>query len=151
MLYGSVGVLAVMNAKLPVQRLLNGNKQSCGCLKSIGEANIERVLKDNSIYYEKEKKFEDFIYEDSLCHPRYDFYLPEFNRLIEFDGEQHFTKIDFFTKELSDYTARQEKDNIKNKYALSKNIDLIRIPYWERNNITLDLLLGSKYLVEEEE
>ena len=45
---------------------------------------------------------------------------------------------------------RQERDKIKNQYALDNNIDLIRIPYWERDNITLELILGNKYLITQE-
>ena len=45
--------------------------------------------------------------------------------------------------------ATQKRDKIKNNYALSHNIPLVRIPYWERDNITLDLLLGNKYLQKE--
>lgn len=36
---------------------------------------------------------------------------------------------------------------MKNKYCLINNIPLVRIPYWERDNITLDIILGDKYLV----
>lgn len=63
-----------------------GHVQSCGCISSIGEANIQEVLQDNNISFEKEKVFKDFIYEDTQGFPRYDFYLPEYNRLVEFDG-----------------------------------------------------------------
>lgn len=134
--------------KASSKTLLNGDKQSCGCLNSIGEANIQKILTENSIQYEKEKTFEDFIYIDSLHHPRYDFYLPDFNRLIEFDGEQHFEDIDFFINEFSNYAIRQDRDKIKNQYALSHNIPLVRIPYWERKNITLEMIMGDKYLVK---
>ena len=44
----------------------------------------------------------------------------------------------------------QKRDKEKNKYALSHNIPLIRIPYWERDNITLEMLLGDQYLIKEE-
>ena len=35
------------------------------------------------------------------------------------------------------------------QYALDNNIDLIRIPYWERDNITIDYILGNKFLIKE--
>jgi hypothetical protein len=55
--------------------------QSCGCIrKSIGEQNIESILKANNINYVREYTFNDFQ------NARYDFYLPDVNRLIEFDG-----------------------------------------------------------------
>lgn len=124
--------------------LLKGDTQSCGCMSSKGEMYIEKVLKDNHILYEKQKIFADFIYDDTKAHPRYDFYLPDYNRLVEFDGEQHFKNIGW-NRNLS---QQKERDAIKNNYALTHNIELIRIPYWERNNITLDLILGNKYLLE---
>ena len=45
--------------------------------------------------------------------------------------------------------TRQERDRIKNDYALSHNIPLVRIPYWERDKITLEMILGSTYEVRE--
>ena len=43
---------------------------------------------------------------------------------------------------------RQERDRIKNEYALSHNIPLVRIPYWERDNITLEMIMGDQYLIK---
>ena len=119
--------------------LRQGNTQSCGCLKSsVGELNIEKLLKANNIEYEKEKNlFKKY---------RYDFYLPQLKRLIEFDGKQHFEDTKGWNN-ASHLENIQVRDKEKNEYALSHNIPLIRIPYWERDNITLEMLLGDKYLV----
>jgi len=46
-----------------------------------------------------------------------------------------------------DQTKLSDKE--KNEYALSNNIPLVRIPYWERDNITLEMIMGDKYLVRE--
>lgn len=120
--------------------LLSGNTQSCGCLKSKGEAEIKSLLISQKIKYEQQKIFKDYT------NARYDFYLPELNRLIEFDGIQHFQPSGgWSTKE--NYEITQARDKEKNEYALSHSIPLVRIPYWERDNITLDMLLGDKYLV----
>ena len=127
--------------------LVYSRTMSCGCLKkSTGEINIQEILKQNNISFVKEKTFSDFIYEDTQAHPRYDFYLPNYNRLIEFDGEQHF-KGTGWNRDLS---YQKEKDTIKNNYAFQHNIELVGIPYWERDNITLDLILGNKYLLNME-
>lgn len=40
--------------------------------------------------------------------------------------------------------------NIKNEYALSHNIPLVRIPYWKRNSITLETIMGDQYLIKNE-
>ena len=123
------------------QSLRNNTTQSCGCITtSIGENNIQKILINNKIDFIKEYKFPD------LGLLRYDFYLPKYNRLIEFDGKQHQAPSSLWDNEES-FKIRQQKDIIKNQYAKTHNIDLVRIPYYERDNITLDLLLGDKYLL----
>lgn len=121
-----------------------GHINSCGCISSVGEANIQKVLQENNIVFEKQKTFSDLI-SNLGGYLRYDFYLPQYNRLIEFDGIQHYKKTNFFNTSLEDM---QYKDGLKNDYAKNHNIDLIRIPYQERDNITLDLILGNKYLIK---
>lgn len=121
----------------------DGNQTvSCGCYhRSIGATNILTCLVENNITFIEEYSFID------LPKSRYDFAIIENNqiiRLIEFDGEQHFKDI----KKWGGLELQQKRDKVKNEYAISKNIPLIRIPYTERNNITLDLIMGNKYLVE---
>lgn len=123
------------------------NIKSCGCLSSsYGEKIIEDILKENNIQYIKEYKQENWKFPDTNGYARFDFYLPTYNRLIEFDGRQHFEE----TKGWRNITlAEQQKhDTIKNNFAKEQDIDLIRIPYWEESNITLDNLLNEKYLVK---
>ena len=69
----------------------------------------------------------------------------ELVRLVEFDGIQHYEEIKFFHKRNLPQT--QEADKIKNEYALSHNIPLVRIPYWERDNISLEMIMGDQYLI----
>lgn len=132
--------------KVSARNLTNGNTSSCGCItSSIGEKNIETILKENNIFYEKEKIFSDFVYKDTKGRPRFDFYLPDFNRLIEFDGKQHFIDTGWTNQHIN-FEKRKNQDELKNMYAKENNIALIRIPYWERDNITLDMLFSNQYL-----
>ena len=125
-------------------QLLSGHTSSCGCIKnSIGESNIAQLLTENNISYIKEYTFNDLKSEKNVAL-RYDFYLSALNRLIEFDGEQHYKNTGWNSLEKT-----QHHDLIKNNYAISHKIDLVRIPYWERDNITLEMLLGDKYLIKE--
>lgn len=127
--------------------LVSGHTRSCGCLgSSAGEANIQSLLDKEGINYEKEKRFCDFHYDNGQ-QPRYDFYLPDQNRLIEYDGIQHFEPVEHFGG-FEQFQKQQITDKIKNEYAKVNNIDLVRIPYWEKDNITLEMLLGDKYLVK---
>ena len=52
---------------------------------------------------------------------RFDFYLPTYNLCIEYDGEQHFSPIDFANKGSewanSSFNQNQKRDEIKNQYC----------------------------------
>lgn len=122
--------------------LTSGGTQSCGCISSsIGESNIAKILEDNDVEFYREFTFLD------LPNRRYDFYLPALNRLIEFDGEQHTNPNRGWNKTEENFRAIQQRDKEKNEYATQHNIDLIRIPYYERDKMTLELLLGDKYKI----
>ena len=128
---------------------------SCGCLhQSVGELIIEQLLKNNNINYIYNKEyFKDLILFNGGIG-RYDFILLDDNnepyRIIEFDGIQHYIPTSFYyghTKE-NNYLYTKQNDDIKNQYALSHNIPLVRIPYTEINHITIDMLLNNnKYLI----
>lgn len=133
--------------------LIKGATSSCGCINySIGEKNIEIVLKDNKIHF-----ISQYILPQ-LSNRRFDFAIlndkNEVIRLIEFDGEQHYSpdiKGYWNSKDpAKDFIIRKQSDEEKNEYCLKHNIPLVRIPYWERYNITLNMLLGNKYLIKEE-
>ena len=120
----------------------DGNQTiSCGCYhRSIGATNILNILQNNSIDF-----VEEYVFLD-LPKSRFDFAIIEnekITRLIEFDGEQHFKDIPSW----GGLELQQQRDKIKNEYALSHNIPLVRIPYWERDNITMEMINGDKYLV----
>ena len=120
---------------------------SCGCIKSIGENNIIKILQENNInYVHDEAYFKDLLSSNNRLL-RYDFILFYNNkpyRLIEFDGEQHYTG---WGHNLEDQKIIQNRDTIKNNYAFNHNIPLVRIPYTERDNITLEMIMGDKYLI----
>lgn len=126
--------------------LKRGSVQSCGCIStSIGEMNIKKILEDNNIEYKEQITFNDL---KNIKPLRYDFGIYENGklvRLIEFDGIQHFEEQDYFTHDL---TSTKNNDIIKNKYSKDNNIPLVRIPYWERDKMTLEMLLGKEYLID---
>ena len=122
----------------------DGNQTiSCGCFhRSIGANNIITCLELANIEF-----IDEYVFLD-LPKSRFDFAIIENGqvaRLIEFDGEQHYQDI----KAWGGLELQQKRDKIKNEYALSHNIPLVRIPYWERDNITLDMILGPTYEVRE--
>lgn len=112
---------------------------NCKNNESIGERRIRSYLELNNILFEQEKWFSDC--RDIKPLP-FDFYLPEYNIIIEFDGEQHYKQGHFTHSHLS-YT--QAHDAIKNDYCKNNNIKLIRIPYWDLNNI--ETILDNEFLI----
>lgn len=138
---------------VPEYHLKNGDTASCGCLQSsLGEKRIKTILNDNKIEYKYNTAYFKDLFGECNALLRYDFILFQNNqpyRIIEFDGKQHFESVSYFGGD-TNFQNRQKRDKIKNQYALSHNIPLVRIPYWERDNLTLEMLLGDQYLVKEE-
>lgn len=101
-----------------------------------GEIKISEVLENNNIDYIPQKRFKDCR---NLQPLPFDFYLLNYNVCIEYDGEGHYEPIDFKGKgkeeAQKDYETRVKHDKIKTQYCLDNNIKLIRIPYWEFDNI----------------
>lgn len=122
--------------------LVAGNVQSCGCIThSIGETNIKNILEQNNIEYKTQKTFPELKSKRNRLLS-FDFEAKNDNLkyLIEFDGEQHNSYQPYFHNTYEDFLEAQERDMIKNQYCLKNSISLIRIPYWERDNITLEML-----------
>lgn len=129
--------------------LISGNTFSCGCIKrSKGELVIEDYLKTRQIPYEIEKKFNTCIFPNTQELARFDFYLPELNVLIEYDGQQHFQEVSIFETSLETVQAH---DKFKNQWCKENNIPLIRIPYTQFLNIKsiLDKELFNNNSLEE--
>lgn len=126
--------------------LREGKTTSCGCrTMSIGEENIQNLLLANNIPFKSQ-----FGVTINGKFYRYDFAILDKNsnpiRLIEFDGIQHFDSTHKHWGK--DILAVQERDLIKNQYALINHIPLVRIPYTQRDGITLNMLLGTEYLIK---
>lgn len=105
----------------------------CSKSESHGETKIRLYLKNKSIEFKQQKRFNDC--RTTVPLP-FDFYIPSMNTIIEYDGEGHFYKVDFRGHD-GEYTFNKtrENDKIKNDYCKAHNIKLIRIPYWDFKNI----------------
>nr|DAU16926.1 MAG TPA: restriction enzyme [Caudoviricetes sp.] len=101
------------------------------CNSSNGNKKVENILKKLKINYIVEYKFENCKFKRQLP---FDFYLPDYNLCIEYDGVQHFEIVKHFGG-FDDFITRKIKDTIKNVYCNENNIKLIRIPYWDFDNI----------------
>jgi len=106
------------------------------CRESKGEIKIRKILKKLNIDFISQKKFSKCMDQKELI---FDFYLPDFNTCIEYDGQQHFESNQFFggDERLKD---QKRKDKIKNDYCNKNNINLIRIKYDENIKEKLKLI-----------
>ena len=102
------------------------------CMGSSGEKEIRSCLEEMKVSFVEQKRFKDCR---SVLPLPFDFFIPSLNVCIEYDGEQHFLINCFGDKDGKALLETQKRDNIKTQYCSDNNIKLIRIPYWEFNNI----------------
>lgn len=104
------------------------------CSSSRGEKLLYRILKNNNIDFVRQYKLGNTNY-------RYDFYLPELDTLIEYDGIQHFEPVEYFGG-MSRFLEVKANDELKNTLALTHNKKLLRVHYKNITNLK-DVLSGK--------
>ena len=110
------------------------------------EEKVARLLSEGGLNFKREVSFSDLksLKGGKL---RFDFVVYNPNGtigfFIEVDGRQHFQWTPHFQKTIFDFKKTQEWDRTKNAYCLKKKIPLIRIPYWEIENLTLRRILTN--------
>lgn len=109
---------------------------NCSTKISKGEDSIQDFLVNSKIEYVRQKTFPKCRYKRTL---QFDFYLPDYDICIEFQGQQHYEPVDFGGRGIdwanNQFKLNRKKDNIKRKFCKKNNIILIEIPYWESDNI----------------
>lgn len=116
--------------------------QSRGCPRcrrkiSKGESKIQAWLEKNKINFIQQKALDA---EKITRRQKFDFFLPDYNLAIEYNGEQHYIdKKDRFDS----LEKTQQRDRQKQNYCLKEGIELLIIPYWEYSNV--EKILNSKF------
>lgn len=128
------------------QDSLHKGSQSCGCISSRGEELVSDLFKKLNINFIAQYSPKDLFSSRSNRRLRFDFYLPDYATIIEYDGVQHFEVIGWNTKEKLEQI--QEYDAIKNKYCKEHNLRMIRIPYTDHSKINESYIL---YLLDSDE
>ena len=127
---------------------LRAKRKSCcsKCKMSLGAITIESLLKEYNINYQKEYVIYDLYNNEPMQKFRFDFYLPDNNIIIEYDGAQHTKPVKHWggEQELKD---TQRRDTTKTNYCLDHGITIIRIPYTHTNITVDDLLENSTFKV----
>lgn len=98
----------------------------CALSESSGEKKVREALDELQIQHEPQKRFDDC--RDKKPLP-FDFYVKDYNLIIEFDGQNHYYKV------FENHESTIKHDKIKNEYCKQKGINLLRIPYWDGDKI----------------
>ena len=113
-------------------------KAGCpGCNESKGEKIISSILEKNNIICKREYKIKELV-EKYNKHFEYDFYLPEYNLLIEFHGIQHYEYIPYFHKKgKQDLLKQKKRDREKKLHALYWGYGYLEISYISLKKINI--------------
>lgn len=83
------------------------------------------IKKITAIYEYYIKQYPINIHNHRLS---FDFFIPSYSCLIEFDGIQHFFPFEHFGGKKR-FEKQREYDSFKNNYCKERNIKLVRIKY----------------------
>lgn len=130
--------------------LRKGETQSCGCINSINESKIAKILNNLKIKYKQQITFNDLTSTKRECDKLF-FDFGIYNKdillyIIEYDGIQHFEDGHF----KNTFQRTHQNDLIKNKYCFEHNIPIIRIPYNVDYNINDLKLETTRFLLTPE-
>ena len=103
-------------------------------VKSKLENKCKYIFDKYNVTYESQKIFKNLKgTRNGLLS--YDFYLPDYNMLLECQGEQHEHFCKGMHENKSDFKRQQEHDRRKFNYALEHNYIPMEIWYWDYDNI----------------
>ena len=130
------------DCEVDVHSLKKGNTTSCGCIVSKGEELLKDIFNELNIKFISQYTFEDCINPRTKAKLKFDFYLPEYNILIEYDGAQHYKVSGKWNDTNEKLQERQYRDELKNTFCYKKHFTLIRIPYWDYNKLNNEYVLS---------
>lgn len=121
----------------PIPSNLLSNKGCPICNAPKGEKIIAKYFKEHGVEFKEQYKFINCRFKKELP---FDFYIPNLNIAIEYDGEDHYkifirSNNQTYEEAMDRFIDRKIRDTIKTIYCEENNIRLIRIPYWEFDNI----------------
>ena len=115
-----------------ISKITNRYEWCPQCNSSKGEKEITKWLRLNNIEFIPQKTYVNLLGLGGK-NLSYDFYLPDYNLLIEYQGEHHDGSVPYQTEDQFKY--RQEHDRRKREYARTNKIELLEIWYYDFNNI----------------
>ena len=121
-----------------IENFVFGNVRHPDLVKSKGERLAEIIFKNHNIKFIPQKTYKDC--RDKYVLP-FDFYLPEYNLIVEIMGEQHEKPISIFGGE-EKFQKTIRHDKMKRDYLKANGIDILDIWYYEFNHME-DIILNK--------
>ena len=104
----------------------NRGRRCPNCNKSKGEQLVSKALDELRIAYEEQVTVSQLT---GLSHRySFDFYLPSYNLLIEYQGIQHYRPVELFGG-ASTFRTQKHNDAYKRDFASKNGYELLEIPY----------------------
>ena len=95
------------------------------CSSSAGENMVASTLEKMKISFINQYRFSGCFDKRTLP---FDFYLPDYNTVIEYQGVQHYKNVPVFKDGKNEI---QRRDGIKRKYCIDNNIKETEISYFD--------------------
>ena len=113
------------------------------CSKSKGEKEIAKILTNKNIKFIPQYELSvNFTNRRTIY---VDFYLPDYNLFIEYNGEQHYISVKAFGGELT-LNDQKLRDEQLRTYCEVNDIYLLEIPYTEYKNKTIQKTIEDKLI-----
>ena len=110
------------------------------CKEYKGETQVSEFLKAHNIEFQTQYPIE---YEGNIKGFTYiDFYLPQHNMFIEYNGMQHYIPVEHFGGELK-FQQQKKRDQYVRNYCVKNNIQLLEIKYGTNIEDELGKYLGT--------
>lgn len=105
---------------------------------SKGELEIAKFLEIHNIKFNREQSFVGCVSKKKHLL-RFDFYLIDYDLCIEFQGEHHYSPVNKYRKAYRTHKQTTVHDQIKKEYMTKYSTNILEIPYWDINNISVIL------------
>lgn len=118
--------------------VLQGSRCPKCSVVSKGEELVSKFLEENNMQYIPQMKFDGLVGVGGR-KLSYDFYLPEYNILIEYQGIQHYQPIPLVSRQgltpEEQFAIQINHDERKRNYARDNGFNLLEIPYQQIKDI----------------
>lgn len=121
-----------------------GGKGCYKCKESKAETFIDEYLSTHNIPFQREFLIKGFLY-------RYDFYIPSYNLLIEYHGQQHYKEVKHWGGKKALIKSKR-RDDIKIELAKRYGYKIVVIPYYNKNkipDILQNVVLNKNYKIKD--